>query len=226
LSLLRTPTGGAAGERPERTARVVAGTVRYRCATMTVARDAALRALFDRVAVASRSGPDLQAIGAALLELAADSDDLARWVEQLGDRSGSVAMHASEEGPRLSLVHRTEGQMSAVHDHGVWVAIAPVTGLESHRRWRVDPADGNPWSIQLAEQRDVRPGDAVTLLPPDDIHDHGHLPGHGAPAHILVLLGDRQTRYARNEWDLATGRHRLLAPGDGGRFLASEAFPG
>ena len=67
---------------------------------------------------------------------------------------------------------------------------------------------------------------AVTLLPPDDVHDHGHLPGHGSPAWILVLLGDTQTRYARNEWDLVTGRHRVLVPGDGGRFIASEPFPG
>jgi len=193
---------------------------------MTVAQDAPLRALFDRVAAASGGKADLAAIGAALKELAGDTEYLAGWVDQLGDRTGSVPMHVSDDGPRLTLVHRGAGQMSAVHDHGVWVAIAPIEGLESHRRWRIEPAADNPWAIELAEQRDVAPGDAVTLLPPDDIHDHGHLLGHGAPAHILVLLGDTQTRYARNEWDLATGRHRVLPPGDGGRFLATEPFPG
>jgi predicted metal-dependent enzyme (double-stranded beta helix superfamily) len=196
---------------------------------MTVARDAALRALFDRVAVASGTsggGPNLRAIGDALVELAADAEYLAGWIDRLGQGSASLPMHVSPEGPRLTLVHRTEGEMSAVHDHGVWVAIAPITGLESHRRWRRRPGDGNPWAIELDEQRDVTPGDRVTLLPPDDIHDHGHLLGHGSPAHILVLLGGTQTRFARNEWDHATGRHRVLAPGDGGRFLASEPFPG
>ena len=63
------------------------------------------------------------------------------------------------------------------------------------------------------------------MLPPDDIHDHGHLVGHGAPAYILVLAGADQNRLTRNEWDLATGRHRILRPGDEGRFLASQPMP-
>src|SRR4051812_30309846 len=78
LSLLRTPAGGAAGERPERTARVVAATVRYRCATMTVAQDAPLRALFDRVAAASRGQADPAAVGAAPPPPAGGTEDPGR----------------------------------------------------------------------------------------------------------------------------------------------------
>ncbi|HEV7810052.1 MAG TPA: hypothetical protein VGO64_05610, partial [Candidatus Limnocylindrales bacterium] len=74
--------------------------------------------------------------------------------------------------------------------------------------------------------RALEASDVATLLPPDDVHDHGHLVGRGAPAYALILLGDDQTRFTRMEWDLATGRHRVLPPGDGGRWLASEPFPG
>jgi hypothetical protein len=63
------------------------------------------------------------------------------------------------------------------------------------------------------------------MLPPDDLHDHGHIAGRGAPAYVLILTGDDQTLFERNEWDLVTGRHRILRPGDGGRWLASEPMP-
>jgi predicted metal-dependent enzyme (double-stranded beta helix superfamily) len=192
---------------------------------MSLALDAPVRALVERVAAADGPAPDLEAIGAALVELARDIDYLGPWVARLGGRSGALPIHDPDTGPRLTLVHRTEGQMSAVHDHGVWVAIAPITGLETHRRWRVDRPVGAHPTIELAEQLDLVGGTVATLLPPDDVHDHGHLVGRGSPAHVLVLLGDRQTRHARNEWDLATGRHRVLVPGDGGRWIASEPFP-
>jgi predicted metal-dependent enzyme (double-stranded beta helix superfamily) len=192
---------------------------------MSTVLDAPLRSLFERVAAAEGPTPDLQAIGAALIDLARDMDYLGPWVARLGDRSGAIPIHDPAEGPRVTLVHRTEGQMSAVHDHGTWVAIAPITGLETHRRWRVHRRDGAAPTIELEEQLDLTGGQVATLLPPDDVHDHGHLAGHGSPAHTLVLLGDLQTRNTRNEWDLATGRHRVLVPGDGGRWIASEPFP-
>lgn len=114
--------------------------------------------------------------------------------------------------------------MSAVHSHGTWVAISAVTGVETHRRWRVVERRGGP-DVELDEDRALHPADVATLLPPDDVHDHGHLVGRGAPAYALILLGDDQTRFTRMEWDLASGRHRVLRPGDGGRWLASEPMP-
>ena len=27
--------------------------------------------------------------------------------------------------------------MGAIHDHGCWVALAPITGIETHRHFRV-----------------------------------------------------------------------------------------
>jgi len=188
--------------------------------------DEPVRTLFERIAApAAGATPDLEAIGGALTDLARDTEYLGGWLARLGDRSGSLAIHAPDRGPRLTLVHRTEGQMSAVHDHGTWVAACPVVGVETHRRWQVVRGEGGPPSVELAEDRALQPAEVATLLPPDDVHDHGHLVGRGAPAWTLILLGDRQTQFRRNEWDLATGRHRILAPGDGGRWVASEAWP-
>ena len=187
--------------------------------------DGPVRALFERIAgAAADSTPDLAAIGEALVDLARDTDYLALWIDRLGDESGVLRLHAPERGPRLMLVHRREGQMGAIHDHATWVAISPIVGLETHRRYRIVGA-GPMARPEVAEELALEPRDLATILPPDDLHDHGHLAGHGRPAYVLIMTGDDQTVFERNEWDLATGRHRILRPGDPGRWLAREPMP-
>ncbi len=189
------------------------------------ALDAPVRRLFERIAgPAAASTPDLAAIGAALAQLAGDVDYLARWIDDLGDVTGLLRIHAPERGPRLQIVHRREGEMGAVHDHHTWVAISPITGLEAHRRYRV-VGSGPAARPERMEELALTPTNVVTMLPPDDLHDHGHIAGHGAPAYVLILTGDDQTLFERNEWDLVTGRHRTLRPGDRGRWLDSEPMP-
>jgi predicted metal-dependent enzyme (double-stranded beta helix superfamily) len=188
--------------------------------------DGPVRSMFERIAgPASAETPDLEVIGAALVALASDRDYMARWVGRLGDMGGSLPILAPARGPRLSIVHRPEGQMSALHDHGTWVAISPILGRETHRHYARVGHDPAAMPI-LAEVRALDASDVATLLPPDDVHDHGHLLGHGSPAFVLILTGDDQRQFARNEWDLATGRHRILQPGDSGRWLATEPMPG
>jgi predicted metal-dependent enzyme (double-stranded beta helix superfamily) len=187
--------------------------------------DGPVRTLFERIAgPAAVPTPDLESIGAALLDLATDLDYVARWVERLGGESGALPIHAPARGPRLMIVHRREGQMGAVHDHATWVAISPIVGLETHRRYRI-VGEGPTARPEVAEALALKPSDMATLLPPDDLHDHGHLAGRGRPAHVLIMTGDDQTVFTRNEWDLATGRHRILRPGDRGRWLASQPMP-
>jgi len=187
--------------------------------------DGPVRALFERIAAPAGPGtPDLAAIGAALVDLATDLEYMTRGVERLGDVSGALPIHAPAFGPRLFIVHRREGEMGAVHDHATWVAISPIVGLETHRRYRL-VGEGAAARPELAELLALTASQAATLLPPDDIHDHGHLAGYGAPAYVLIMTGDDQTRFPRNEWDLATGRHRILRPGDPGRWLASDPMP-
>ena len=195
-------------------------------AELAVALDGPVRVLFERIVSATAAGtPDLTTIGEALAELAADRDYILRWVARIGGTGGSLAIHAPATGPRLMIAHRPEGGLSAVHDHGTWVAISPIAGLEAHRRYRVS-GEGAGARLEVFETLSLVPTEAVTLLPPDDLHDHGHLVGRGLPAHILIVTGDNQRRYTRNEWDLATGRHRVLAPGDAGRWLATDPWPG
>jgi hypothetical protein len=187
--------------------------------------DEPVRALLERIAGPAARGPvDLDAIGAAILAFAADREYLDRWIGQLGADGGSLVIEAVPSGPRLTLVRRPEGHLSAVHDHGTWVAIAPVEGREFHRRWEIGGAgpDAAPLPVDV---RSVEPGSFVTLLPPDDLHDHGHVLGQGRPADLVILTGADQTLFARTEWDPRSGRHRTLAPGEGGRWLASEPFP-
>lgn len=187
--------------------------------------DAPVRTLFERIAgPAAGAPPDLTAIGAALVDLAMDVEYLAPWITRLGDQGGALPIHAPERGPRLILVHRPDGQMGAIHDHATWVAISPIVGLETHRRYRI-VGEGSAARPEVVETRGLKPSDIATLLPPDDLHDHGHLAGHGVPAYVLIMTGDDQTRFRRNEWDFATGRHRILEPGDGGRWLASQPMP-
>jgi predicted metal-dependent enzyme (double-stranded beta helix superfamily) len=196
--------------------------------TIDGAVDAPVRELLAAIAgPAARDVPDLPTIGAALATFARDTDYLARWVARIGPDGGGggLAIHAPERGPRLLLVHRPEGGMGPIHDHRVWVALATISGLETHRQYRRDPADDAALPT-LAATDALAAGEVFTMLPPDDIHDHGHLTGHGRPAFILVMTGDDQRRFARNEWDLETGRHRVLRPGDGGRFLATDPWPG
>ena len=160
-----------------------------------------------------------------MVALASDHDYLAPAIARLGDVNGLAPLYTPERGPRLFLVHRREGHMSAVHNHQVWVALAPIRGVESHRHWRpVTPADRDRLSV--AEERAVQPATCITLQPPDDIHDHGHRMGVGDAAYVLILLGDDQVRYRRSEWDPVTWRRRTLEPGDAGRWLAAEPFPG
>ncbi|HTX86208.1 MAG TPA: hypothetical protein VME44_28810, partial [Streptosporangiaceae bacterium] len=62
-----------------------------------------------------------------------------------------------------------------------------------------------------------RRGEVVTLVPPGDIHSHGHAAGTGPSPYSLILLGDNQVALERKEYDHQTSRWRDLLPGDPGQ---------
>ena len=187
--------------------------------------DGPVSELFHRIApYAETTPPDLARIGESLVELSRDHDYLTDRIARIRDVSGSDGLHVPDEGPRLLLVHRNEGEMSPAHDHGVWVVLAPVLGIETHRRFRPrSPIDRA--QLELVEEQALRPATYVTLMPPDDIHDHGHLTGRGDPAYVLILLGGNQFTRRRTEWDVADGQARTLEPGDRGRWVTSTPIP-
>lgn len=161
--------------------------------------------------------PDMDAIGRLLAELAADDEFFTPLI--VGMPPGSMGVHwlvKPERGPRLVLVHRPEGVMAYTHSHGCWVGIAPVRGAETHQHWNVVRHDGGRAELSLADERILRRGDVATLVPPRDVHNHGHVMGTGAAPYSLILLGDNMFVFERQEYDPGEGTWRPLAPGDPG----------
>jgi predicted metal-dependent enzyme (double-stranded beta helix superfamily) len=166
----------------------------------------------------SSGAPDMGRVGQALVELAADEDYFAPLIAQMP--SGSTGVHwliRPGRGPRLVLVHRPDGVMAYTHSHRCWVGIAPVRGVETHQRWHaVCHADGRA-EMSLADERALQRGDVATLVPPHDVHNHGHVRGSGPSPYSLILLGDDMLVFEREEYDPGQGIWRALAPGDPGR---------
>jgi len=166
----------------------------------------------------SADAPDMGRVGQALVELAADEDYFAPLVAQMP--SGSPGVHwliRPERGPRLVLVHRPDGVMAYTHSHRCWVGIAPVRGVETHQRWHAVRHAGGRADMSLADERALQRGDVATLVPPHDVHNHGHVLGSGPSPYSLILLGDDMLRFEREEYDPDLGTWRALSPGDPGR---------
>ena len=163
--------------------------------------------------------PDMDKVGRALVELAADEEFFAPLIADIPP-SESPGVHwlvRPERGPRLVLVHRPEGVMAYTHSHRCWVGIAPVRGVETHQRWDAVRDEGGRAELSLADERALRRGDVATLVPPRDVHNHGHVVGTGPSPYSLILLGDDMLLFEREEYDPERGTWRGLAPGDPGQ---------
>jgi predicted metal-dependent enzyme (double-stranded beta helix superfamily) len=63
------------------------------------------------------------------------------------------------------------GYLSSVHDHGSWGMVGQVSGEEVETRYRQEQGPDGLVRLGLVERCRMRPGDIVTILPPDrDIH--------------------------------------------------------
>lgn len=182
--------------------------------------DAPVRAFFERIEPSLSPSPDVPAIGHALGEFALDRDYFDTIVASLKpDELGVLGLHMPERGPRMFLMHRPRGVMSYVHSHGTWAIVAPVRGVETHRRFdvaRLEPPDRA--ELVVAEELRLRPGEAAAITPPNDIHSHGHAGGDDELAWTLIVTGDDQLQFARREYDVEAGTYRDLPPGDFGQL--------
>lgn len=178
--------------------------------------------LFNRLADITAHQTDLQTVADLLVAFAStERAYLEQSIGEHGDRSGTTVLHGPERGPRLTLAHRKAGQMSAVHSHHVWVAITPVTGVETHRLYHVAGATPGHAALEPVESRTLSPGQATHFAPPNDVHAHGHVEGTGDPAYVLILAGDNQRAFHRQQFNPATGEVTPLPPGEPGDWLAS-----
>ena len=179
--------------------------------------DPPVKALLARV---DDLGSDVPAIGRAIAELAMDGEYLGPLIAQIpNDDMGVIGLHMPERGPRLFLFHRPRGVMSYIHSHGTWAVVACVRGVETHRRYEVSRTDADGTAdVALADDLHLRPGEAATIVPPNDIHSHGHDGGEGDAAYVLIMTGDDQLQYPRREYDAVAGTYRDLPPGDFGQL--------
>jgi len=162
--------------------------------------------------------PDMERVGQYLVELAADTEFFAPLIADMFPRApGSRWLIRPQRGPRLVLVHRPEGVMGYTHSHRCWVGIAPVRGVETHQRWHVESHQDGRADLRLADERALHWGDVATLIPPHDVHNHGHVPGSGDSPYSLILLGDDMLLFSRKEYDPGQGTWHALSPGDPGR---------
>ena len=90
------------------------------------------------------------------------------------------------------------------------------TQLDELRRNAIRHAGGRA-ELSLTGERALRRGDVATLVPPDDVHNHGHVRGTGPSPYSLILLGDDMLLFERDEYDPDRGTWRRLAPGDTGQ---------
>ena len=161
---------------------------------------------------------DMDRVGRLLVELAADEAFFGPLIAQIPPGSpGSRWLVRPERGPRLVLVHRPDGVMGYTHSHRYWVGVAPVRGVETHQRWDAVRHPGGVAELRLADERALVQGDVATLVPPLDVHNHGHVVGSGPSPYSLILLGDDMLLFGREEYDQGLGTWRALAPGDPGR---------
>jgi hypothetical protein len=161
---------------------------------------------------------EMDQVGRLLVELADDEEFFGPLIAQIPSGApGSRWLIRPERGPRLVLVHRPDGVMGYTHSHRCWVGIAPVRGVETHQRWDAIRRAGGRAELRLTDERALTRGDAATLVPPRDVHNHGHVPGSGPSPYSLILLGDDMLRFEREEYDPGRGTWRALAPGDPGR---------
>jgi hypothetical protein len=89
--------------------------------------------------------------------------------------------------------------------------------VETHQRWDAVRHPGGRAELHLADERALRPGDVATLIPPNDVHNHGHVSGSGPSPYSLILLGDDMLMFEREEYDPDKGTWHKLVPGDPGR---------
>src|ERR1700691_4524841 len=110
----------------------------------------------------SAASLDMDQVGRLLVERAADEESLGPLIEAMPAQSaGGTWLVKPERGPRLVLFHRPAGVMAYTHSHHVWVAVAPVRGVETHQRWDAVRHEDGRAELRLTDDRAMQRGDVA-----------------------------------------------------------------
>ena len=130
--------------------------------------------------------------------------------EQLAALHGSAAsvtvLHEGADGTYALLLGRFPAEApTPVHNHNTWGIACVVQGRDRYLRWerRDDGTDPTRVALELAEERELRPGDVVWFHgPPHDIHSQQ---GIGEAAWELVFFGTNPNNQPRAYFDPERG---------------------
>jgi predicted metal-dependent enzyme (double-stranded beta helix superfamily) len=148
------------------------------------------------------------AVGARLRRLARQPGIVAD--EHLAALHGSAAaatvLHEGADGTYALLLGRFPAEApTPVHNHNTWGIACVVQGRDRYLRWerRDDGTDPTRADLELAEERELGPGDVVWFHgPPHDIHSQQ---GIGGAAWELVFFGTNPNNQPRAYFDPERG---------------------
>ncbi|MPZ22485.1 MAG: hypothetical protein GEU28_02855 [Dehalococcoidia bacterium] len=180
--------------------------------------DSPLKVLYERIAPFTGPDPEMDSIASALADLGMD-DEYGSYVLSQVEPGSLKQVHVPEQGPALLVVYSGPGRIPPIHSHRTWAALAPITGVETHRQYELVDHTHERATLRKIDERRVTKGQTVTITPPRDIHDHGHIEGTGDPACFFVLTGINQLIHPREQYVYPEGPYRIIEPG---RFYAPK----
>ena len=148
------------------------------------------------------------AVGARLQRLARQPGIVAdeHLVALHGSEAAATVLHEGADGTYALLLGRFPAEApTPVHNHNTWGIACVVQGRDRYLRWerRDDGTDPTRADLELAEERELGPGDVVWFHgPPHDIHSQQ---GIGGAAWELVFFGTNPNNQPRAYFDPARG---------------------
>jgi 3-mercaptopropionate dioxygenase len=164
----------------------------------------------DAAAVTQDMGPTpaaFEAVGDLLRRLARQPEMLRDTMmsELHGAGAGFTILSRGTDGSVLMLAWFPAESPTPIHDHNSWGVVCVVEGRDQHIAWRRLDDGSRPGQarIEIADDRELGPGDVVWLgPPPQDIHSQQ---GLGGAALELVYFGADPTRLPRQYFDAELG---------------------
>jgi hypothetical protein len=122
-----------------------------------------------------------------------------------GTGAAATVLGEGADGGALMLGRFPAAAPTPVHNHNSWGVVCVLDGRDHHVAWRRldDGSDPARAALEIAEERDLGPGDVVWFDgPPHDIHSQQ---GIGGEAWELIYFGSNPNRAPRAYFDPEAG---------------------